>query len=80
MGVDILGVDIMGVDVMAPILIGILLEEVTVLYFASLLWRGQLLKERICSLRSKFFPLRVDPISKELFSSREPNKNTCKLI
>ena len=26
--------------------------------------RGQLLKERICSLRSKFFPLRVDPIAK----------------
>ena len=26
--------------------------------------RGQLLKERICSLRSKFFPLRVDLIAK----------------
>ena len=26
--------------------------------------RGLLLKERICSSRSKFFPLRVDPIQK----------------
>ena len=29
--------------------------------FASLLSRGQLLKQIICSSRSKFFPLRVDP-------------------
>ena len=28
---------------------------------ASFLIRGQLFKERICSSRSKFFPLRVDP-------------------
>ena len=27
---------------------------------------GQLFKERICSSRSKFFPLRVDPILEEL--------------
>ena len=27
----------------------------------ALFERGQLLKERICSFRSKFFPLRVDP-------------------
>ena len=32
--------------------------------FASLLTMGQLLKERICSFRSKFFPSRADPISK----------------
>ena len=30
--------------------------------FASLLIRGQLIKDRICSHRSKVFPLRVDPI------------------
>ena len=30
--------------------------------FAFLLGGGQLLKKRICSCRSKFFPLRVDPI------------------
>ena len=30
--------------------------------FASLLNGGQLIKERICSNRSKFFPLRVDPL------------------
>ena len=29
-------------------------------YFASFHRRGQLLKERICSSRSKFFPFRVD--------------------
>ena len=39
-------------------------EEATLLSFVSLLSRGQLLKERICSYRSKFFPLRVDPIPK----------------
>ena len=31
--------------------------------FISLLKKGLLLKERICSLGSKFFPLRVDPFS-----------------
>ena len=46
------------------------------LYFASLLNRGHLSKERICSSRSKFFPLRVDPIFKELCSSREGNRNS----
>ena len=29
--------------------------------FAPLLSGGQLLKERICSYRSKFFPIRIDP-------------------
>ena len=43
---------------------GTLLEKATVLYFASFLSMGLLLKERICSSRSKFFPLRVDPIAK----------------
>ena len=33
-----------------------------VFIFASLLNGGQLLKERICSCGSKFFPLREDPI------------------
>ena len=35
--------------------------------------RGQLLKKGICSSRSKFFPLRVDPMSKNY---REANKNS----
>ena len=32
--------------------------------FASLLHKGKLLEKRICSSRSKFFPLRVDPFWK----------------
>ena len=40
---------------------------------------GQLLKDRICSSRSKFFSLRVDPISRAT-SFREANRNSCKLI
>ena len=39
-------------------------KEATLHYFASLFSEGQLLKERICSWRSKFFPLRVDSILK----------------
>ena len=35
--------------------------------------RGQLLKKRICSSRSKFFPLREDPILRRL---RPPGKQT----
>ena len=42
-------------------------------FFASHLFRGQHLKERICSPRSKFFPLRVDPILKGLHC---PGKQT----
>ena len=38
---------------------------------ASLLSRGPLLKIRICSFRSKFFPLKVDPILEELCSSHK---------
>ena len=34
--------------------------------FVSIFNMGQLLKEMICSLRSKFFPLGVDPILEEL--------------
>ena len=37
-----------------------------VFILASLLNRGQLLKERICSHRSKLFSSRVDPISEGL--------------
>ena len=42
------------------------IREATLLFpiFASHLIRDQLFKKRICSLRSKFFPLRVDPILK----------------
>ena len=35
---------------------------------------GQLLKERICSSRSKFFPLRVDPISDSYLIQRSKQK------
>ena len=41
--------------------------------FASLLDRGQLLKETICSYKSKLFPLRVDLLLK--VSSREANRS-----
>ena len=40
---------------------------------ASRIKRGHLIKERICSRRSKFFPLRVDPIFGRL---RPPGKHT----
>ena len=41
--------------------------------FASHLIRGHLLKRTVCSSRSKFFPLRVDPILKGLHC---PEKET----
>ena len=41
---------------------------------AMLLNRGQLLKERICSYRSKFFPVRVDPILKSYLTGIQRNK------
>ena len=40
-------------------------------FLASNLIRGQLLKKRICSSRSKFFPLTVDPILKGLHESKQ---------
>ena len=42
--------------------------------FAFLLTRDQLLKERICSGRSKFFPLRVDPNLIRFSFSRKLNR------
>lgn len=36
---------------------------------------GQLLKERICSLRGKFFPLAVDPILKGCFHAGKQAKS-----
>ena len=39
-------------------------ESNSVIFIASLLYGSQLLKERICSSGSKFFPLRVDPLRK----------------
>ena len=38
--------------------------------FASFCTWGQLLKARICSSRSKFLPLKVDPISKSFHTQR----------
>ena len=43
-------------------------ENTSIYYFASLLSDSQVLKERICSLWSKFFRLRVDPIMERLLS------------
>ena len=45
----------------------------TIFIFASLLNKGQLLKERICSKGSKFFPLKVDLILHRLY---HPGKET----
>ena len=45
-------------------------EKAALLFFASLLSWGQLLKERICSSRSKFFPYRVDPMAKSYLIQR----------
>ena len=41
---------------------------------------GQLLMERICSPRSKFFPFKVDPISEELFVSKKVRRKSGKLF
>ena len=38
--------------------------------FACLFSRGQLLKERICSCRSKLLALRVDPMSESYITQR----------
>ena len=46
--------------------------------FASLLNRGLLLKIRICSCRSKFFPLRVDLFSEGFFrSGKQRGTHSC---
>ena len=47
-------------------------SQFVVYMFVSLLVRGQLIKEIICSFWSKFFLLRVDPALERLFSSPEP--------
>ena len=44
--------------------------------FFSIFCEGQLSKERICSSRSKFFPLRVDPIK---VGTRETDRKYHKL-
>ena len=69
--------------------------ETTLLFyiFASIFKRGQLIKERLCSLKSKFFPLLVDPIfgafviqekqtksKKKIFLLRKNGRNTCRCI
>ena len=41
-------------------------KQLCLFVFAFLLSGGQLLKERICSCRSKFFPLTVDPIKSRI--------------
>ena len=52
--------------------------------FASLLNKGQLSKERICSSGSQFFLLRVNMFGEEIWgrvvSSREANRNSQKLF
>ena len=50
--------------------------------FSSLINIGQLLKEIICSSRSKFFPLRVDPFLGGLCppGKRTGNHGSCSLL
>ena len=45
-------------------------------YFASFLNGGQLLKNRICSCRSKFFPLGADPILLGIVAQKSIPGNT----
>ena len=61
---------------------GTLFGEATpsALFFASLVGRGQLLQERICSHRSKFFPLRDDPSLEVLRHIRKANRKSLKLF
>ena len=49
-------------------------EQLCHLHFCRFSSGGQLLKERICSYRSKFFLLRADPIFRKASTSREANK------
>ena len=49
------------------------------IFFVSVFVRDLLLKERICSSRSKLFPVRVDLMSSAT-SSGEANKNSSNLI
>ena len=53
--------------------LGTLSGEATLFIFASHLIRDRLLMKRICSHRSKFFPVRVDPVLKGL---HYPGKKT----
>ena len=46
----------------------------SVFNFASLVIRGQLLKARICSFQSRFFPFRDDPHFVKVSSLREANR------
>ena len=48
----------------------------SIFIFASLLNGGQLLKKRICSCRSKFFPSRVDPFWMGYFSQESKQEIT----
>ena len=48
--------------------------------FASHHIMDQLLQKRICSLRSKFFPVRVDHISKRVALSKKANRKSEKMF
>ena len=48
--------------------------------FAFLINGNELLKKRICSHRSKFFPLRVDPILEVFFIPKSKQKSKKKLL
>ena len=56
------------------------LQRKQIYNFVSLFSRGQLLKERICSSRSKFFPLKVDPRSKSYLIQRSIHASYYKII
>ena len=47
-------------------------SHLTVFHFASILIVNQLLEGRICSLTSKYFPLRVDPLSGWVILNKGP--------
>ena len=68
-------------DTIALIWMGVLTGEETgcYLFFASLLNGSQLLMERICFSRSKFFPSRVD-LSWKGFILQESKQNVTKVI
>ena len=55
----------LGLEGKGALLMQALSWEATLPFFASLLNGDRLLKKRICSWRSKFFPLRVDPFGRD---------------
>ena len=55
-------------------------EATLISIFASHLIRGQLLKKKICSIKSKFFTLRVDLILKGLHCVKKSKQEVTKVV